>query len=388
VRIGSPALPLLSEQDLVEAAVFQGLLPPEHLEQPEQAEPLTKLAQGGWRFELDDIGEVGLYGAYNALTDPAHGQKGPVAVRGDQRVRLGFGSQDAHALLEYAEGRSPLAKLEGEGYRFFDAEGRPLSGFRCDPATAWIGRRQKWASLSELGFSDPQAFPTRLAGLRACHETGAWDTDACTETWRMLEQGGFEPRQLAHRILRMGPHNGSGDQASRTRLALLALPEPVCRLGQLTMDGISAGGRPENDDQVRLAAMSALLQPEPKAAEVFEAIRLHEPPAALAAMERWLSDSEACPVPSGPAALVRRALPELTPPDRIWLSQAALAFSEDDERAFAATLTGRPAVEEFLRREADARKREVTRLVKPENVQGVQEGANRVIVGGSVVSKR
>lgn len=154
-------LPLQGEEDLRELAVFQNLRPATELEEPERATALQQLAAQGWNFSGAE-GEIGCYGAYNQL---AQG----VTARKDQRsVRLGDdGKLSEMARFYSAEQPELSARLEEQGYRFFDASGRVGSAFELG-SEARIGRDGRpWFAAGDPGTLESRAetFSKRLAQI-------------------------------------------------------------------------------------------------------------------------------------------------------------------------------------------------------------------------------
>lgn len=153
VVVGGVTLPLLSEQDLTEVAVFSHLRPVQLLPHAETAEQLQALEKLGPTF-LDSKGRnVGGYGAYNALTDPAHVQDVSLQV-GDQRLALELSGLPGLAAFYQ---KDTLGQLELQGYQFFDKQNqrRPAYG-SSDPSQ--VGKNgQVWLSTSTPGLPDELA---------------------------------------------------------------------------------------------------------------------------------------------------------------------------------------------------------------------------------------
>lgn len=160
-------LPLRSAEDLQELAIFARHDSPAGLAQAELGDGLQFLADGGWRFHAQDASgysyEVGLYGAYNCLTDTSHGLSGLQAKNAARDVTIPLA--DAKAALDLADfyrnpaARGPvaatLAGLEEAGYRLVHKNGS-TSAFERHAATAdvWIGKGgQDWLSLDALDLS-------------------------------------------------------------------------------------------------------------------------------------------------------------------------------------------------------------------------------------------
>lgn len=146
VRLGETSLPLRTPEDLQELQVFLGGAPPETLPRPDLAHSLQDLAGQGWRFHTPEQGEIGLYGAYNALTDPGFELTGLEARRNDLPAPIS--SPTRLAELEQFYRQDPLAGLEQKGYQFFDGQGKPRLAFGETPP-AGLGRDgQVWLEAS------------------------------------------------------------------------------------------------------------------------------------------------------------------------------------------------------------------------------------------------
>ncbi|MGE0494560.1 MAG: hypothetical protein AB7S38_35450 [Vulcanimicrobiota bacterium] len=102
-------LPVRSRQDLHELASLAG-----HGDQAAKLQQdLRFLAEQGFRFWAhrgEEQGEVGLYGAYNALTDPNHGLSKLTARRGE--LSLPVGQTTPRALRERIEELGDLASVQ------------------------------------------------------------------------------------------------------------------------------------------------------------------------------------------------------------------------------------------------------------------------------------
>ncbi len=114
-------LPLRSEQDLKELAVFHDLRPISELEHPEVGEAVGSLEKAGFELVNAEHQALSLYGAYNAVTDPGM-QLGPLTVQlADHEM-----TADAPALASMATfyNGNPLGQLEIDGYHFYDDQGQ------------------------------------------------------------------------------------------------------------------------------------------------------------------------------------------------------------------------------------------------------------------------
>ncbi|GMU58208.1 MAG: hypothetical protein AMXMBFR33_73540 [Candidatus Xenobia bacterium] len=138
--------PLQGPDDLRELAVFQKVLPPSELSEPDLAAGLQQLADQGWRFHTSE-GEVGMYGAFNALSQVR-------AVRGEIQVELARKERVLELGRYGAE--SPWARLEADGYQFFDGQGRLRCGFDVQKdAQAGVGRDgDSWIKVGDPATLD------------------------------------------------------------------------------------------------------------------------------------------------------------------------------------------------------------------------------------------
>lgn len=184
------SLPVVSPEDLAEAAVFMGLQPAATLPQAALASGLLSLEKAGWRFQAN--GNVGAYGALNEL------QNGnSLAVEQESR-QMPLTPDNAVPLAAFygAENPHPHALLENEGFRFFDAQGNPRLAWGDQPP-AYVGLEGPWIAVgpdlrpslerfeqlqSETGdltraqqiFAlQPQEAPGYLAALPGEHRAGA-----------------------------------------------------------------------------------------------------------------------------------------------------------------------------------------------------------------------
>ncbi len=133
---GYPELPLRSREDLQELEAFAQGRPPEGNRELGQA--LIGLAKSGWSFH-GTAGQLGLYGAYNALTDPNFSHLGtPQARKEGHEVTLDADKARNIAGF-YASGSLP-AQLEQTGYQFFEpGQESPVLAFEASPG-AGLGR--------------------------------------------------------------------------------------------------------------------------------------------------------------------------------------------------------------------------------------------------------
>lgn len=183
-------LPIRTVADLQEAVAFQEGQP------PADAGALPRLAAQGWRFfaEVEETqAEVGLYGAYNALTDPGLGLSGLEARR--EGIRVGLGDADsAHSLADFTDDPARggetgplLADLEARGYRFYEATGREHGAFEASGVQGYaVGRDgEAWFPLAHL---DPDRADKQLdtfAGFLALEG----DANGALALWDELRAG-------------------------------------------------------------------------------------------------------------------------------------------------------------------------------------------------------
>ncbi len=134
-----PLVPLPTKADLRELKAFQEGRPPEG--KPELGQALLDLAKGGWSFH-GTAGQIGLYGAYNALTDPAFAELGSPVARKD-RAEVPLDLERTVRMGKFYNGDSLNARLEGEGYQFF-SQGEQVAGFVAGPQASLGKSGQLW----------------------------------------------------------------------------------------------------------------------------------------------------------------------------------------------------------------------------------------------------
>lgn len=114
-------LPILTDRDLEELLSLTRTTDLGKLEHPKLAQTLTSLEGRGAHFFATQEGrrvEVGAYGLYNALTDPAHGLSGAQVV--DEGIVYPVTSPGDLGLLErFLQSGHPYRKLARAGARFF-----------------------------------------------------------------------------------------------------------------------------------------------------------------------------------------------------------------------------------------------------------------------------
>lgn len=112
---GSLLLPVHTAEDFQELATLSGVSH-EPLSEADLEQELRRLAEQGFRFFAQHdgvLGEVGLYGAYNALSDPSHGLTGLALHRAD--LKLPMATQDQLHRLGSALENEDLKTLLGLG---------------------------------------------------------------------------------------------------------------------------------------------------------------------------------------------------------------------------------------------------------------------------------
>lgn len=222
-------LPLRSAEDLQELAIFARHGSTAALPQAELGDGLQALADRGWRFEATRDGsryEVGLYGAYNCLTDASHGLTRLQAKNPARQVELPLA--DAKAALDLVDFyRNPaprgghaatLVGLEEAGYRLVGD--RPTFAYECWQKTAdvWVGRDgQKWLPLDSLDLSTPDTAKPVLEQVgRLVQLTG--DVDAGRAAWNALlaPVPGTDYDQREALMVRLGKAEGRNSEAGAT----------------------------------------------------------------------------------------------------------------------------------------------------------------------------
>ncbi|MEW6282720.1 MAG: hypothetical protein AB1758_29185, partial [Candidatus Eremiobacterota bacterium] len=167
-------LPVKALDDLEELVVFHGARSVDPLGRPDLGQALRELAASGWRFVAPDLGEVGLYGAYNALTE---GSMAVAATRGALQVPLE--DRTPSNLLHFY--RTDLrARLEEAGFSFFDSNGKLVSAYQGER----VGHGEPWVAWSELPAGRQEEELERLGDLRSAAASGeqaAW-------AWRLRGQ--------------------------------------------------------------------------------------------------------------------------------------------------------------------------------------------------------
>lgn len=141
-------LPVRSVEDVRELSALHGGSEVSGLAEAELASTLKGLAGRGVRFFARLEGgkpvEVGLYGAYNALTGEHGISDLQVTVAG---VRMPLDAPTAGELLAFS---GELARLEEEGFHFFSAEGERLCAFQASRAEgATVGKGEPWLPVAE-----------------------------------------------------------------------------------------------------------------------------------------------------------------------------------------------------------------------------------------------
>ncbi|MEW6280354.1 MAG: hypothetical protein AB1758_17120, partial [Candidatus Eremiobacterota bacterium] len=177
----SVPLKLSSPEDLSEVAALAGRDRP--VSHPDLVTHLRALAQAGWRF-FSGGDEVGLYGAYNAMTDPEKPLENLTVVQQDVRIPLDGTPGQAEAVCRfYTSPDRPLAAvLEQHGFRFFNASLTPLSAFESGSETT-VGRPgEGWLPVSRISSLEEMQ---RLASLR--DDLGY--VPSAIQAWEVLGRG-------------------------------------------------------------------------------------------------------------------------------------------------------------------------------------------------------
>jgi hypothetical protein len=295
-------LPLRSAEDLQELAALyspaaddadMAVLPHASL-----GRDLQFLARHGWHFYADRC-EVGLYGAYNALTDPAHGLGRPRAWHGGLEVAIPLA--DAAAVADLAsfyrdpaarsQAAAALAMLEDRGYRLFDKQKEATCAFRAwqAPEQGWVGaRRDPWLPASTLDLAHPEeALQTLQAFDRLQRLCGG--SERGRRAWELL-----------HR-----PASGLDFEAKEAHLAALARLEDGGSEALETYRMLLEGLRPGQAFPQAVEAYSAFRQalgeaPAAQARQVWarfrqEGLGPEEVLAEAASLKPWLADRATAP---------------------------------------------------------------------------------------------
>lgn len=224
-------LPMRSAEDLQELAVFARHGSTAGLGHADLGDGLQFLADGGWRFHARDAGgdhcEVGLYGAYNCLTDDAHGLTGLQVRNAARDVALPLAdAKAARDLVDFYRdpaARGPvaatLAGLEEAGYRLVH-KGESTCAFTCHAATAdvWIGKGgQDWLSLDALDLSGLEhAKPVLEQVGRMVEFTGSPARGRAAWGALLAPVPGTDYDQREALMRRLGQAEGSGAEAVAT----------------------------------------------------------------------------------------------------------------------------------------------------------------------------
>ncbi len=255
-------LPLRSSEDLQEVRVFSGELPAEKLVEPELGLALQDLSAHGWLFEAQP-GQVGAYGAYNALTEPARSLPELRARKGERSVAL---SREVVGELRDFTLQSPLARLEDQGYVFLDDRGEPASAYL-------VGSRGNVGRDGEAWLPVDQATPETLSAYRAWREA-APDAATAARAWELAHRQpppsmGELARELPWALARKAGQGTPPLTAEEVRLLaadrpILELAEEARRTPELA-GSIQAGETWEAalPDKERLTVWHALLSREP-----------------------------------------------------------------------------------------------------------------------------
>lgn len=159
------SLPLKSQDDLTELAVFHQARPASALAQPELGEAVLGLSHAGFELVDQQHSPLGAYGAYNAITDPAH-QLGPLtASLGDRDLPVDQGNLAAMSSFYQHD---PLGQLELAGYQFFDSQNQRRFAFGDVPPATVGENGESWL---EAGGPDLKQRLEAFAVVR--QETGS-----------------------------------------------------------------------------------------------------------------------------------------------------------------------------------------------------------------------
>lgn len=240
--------PLRSTEDLRELTTLQD---------PCSPAALKSLASDRWRFYSGEA-ELGLYGAYNALSD-----QGQVTARRDHQS-LALTPEKAEALVAfYADKSSPWLQLEGQGYRFYTPQGQPLSTFEASQGPARIGRETPWFPASLLTLDDPARLRRQLDEFPHLQEKAGQRAAAIFEQLQSWE--GTPAAELARHLVEVAP------EADLSRL------QPQATLRQL------AAREMERLQPAQTLALSQRLPPpRPELANLADGLKSVELQAALA----------------------------------------------------------------------------------------------------------
>ncbi len=339
-------LPLSSSEDLQEVRVFSGELEPEKLAEPELGAALQDLSAHGWLFEARP-GQVGAYGAYNALTEPARSLPELRARKGERSVAL---SREVVGELRDFVLQSPLAQLEEQGYLFLDERGEPASAYL-------VGSQGKVGRDGEAWLPAGEATPEALSTYRSWREA-APDAATAARAWELAQRQppasmGELARELPWALARKAGQGAPPLTAEEVRL--LSADRPVLELaeearrtpelagsiqaGQAWEAGLEEserrtvwhtllGASPVQDEKGRLQAFQAVLEKLPES----------ERPRVL---QNELARAGADPLLVGQYA--RQAKSDLMPLfDKLGLEQPAVW------NAAVTTPEGRQAVQDFF----------------------------------------
>lgn len=139
-------------EDLREVAACQGPTPA-----PGLPSALRELAEGDWRFQNRERDEVGIYGAYEGLTE------GRYEVRACRRaVAVVLDPQKAERMARFYAAGGESARLEADGFDYFGPDNEPVAAFEAGPG-AMVGQGDEpW-----LGASSQADEVREFARLRA-----------------------------------------------------------------------------------------------------------------------------------------------------------------------------------------------------------------------------
>lgn len=157
------ALPVNTEADLLEAAVFSQARPPQELPEAQLAQDLLQLTGSGplKAYYEGYRQSVGAYGAFNALTGELElrelsfeGNSQPIALESPDQV---------HQLAQFLNSGDPLLHLEEQGFQFFDGKGKAVAAFEAGgDSQARVGKKVPWIATEGASRERLTAFERHL----------------------------------------------------------------------------------------------------------------------------------------------------------------------------------------------------------------------------------
>lgn len=363
-------LPLRTSEDLGEV---QNLTTQKGL-----ATRLEELARQDFRFHATIDGtsaEVGLYGAYNSLTDPAHGLKELTLMRGGLPLVVA----DAHELEKvhrFYTGSHPLATLECDGYRLFNSQQEPSTAYvqaNAAGRAAWIGKADEaWYESADGSFDRQQLQEF--------------------ETFRAAS----EELSLAQRAFKLHQGTLEGNPSSDLVPVLAAHPKyaPMCGFAAGLVEGVPQAARiavlanalPYRTEVAASARAELAAKVLAEAKKPEEYVQVAD--RAMAALATEAAYADACKLyqnaslgAAGKVSMAAALLaqPELAAPDQS-LALADRVKGEDavEMTRSAMVARGQASVDELFKASRNPRIREVlARLVRKDPEAGTREWAIR-----------